>query len=239
MDTQWLMAMVTGVVCGVIFAAPVGPMGLLAFLKIAEGRVREGWLLGLGSCVGEGLTAMLAAYGALKARLWLERVVESELLHVWPGARAALVWVTRPEVLWLTLAVLLSGLAYAVWRKRHAPLEAHRGDAGGSWRALGLSLVATVLHPGNLAVFTVVFVWVNHHYGLALNGPYVHLLLAAGVVLGAGAIWAAALVLVQRNIQRLHLDVWTVRLRYMLIVVLMLSAGAAVVEAARAVLRAA
>lgn len=233
MDHHLLLAVITGMVCGVLFAAPVGPMGLLAFLKVAEGRVRTAWILGVGSCLGEGVTALMAAIGAGNVKHWLEHVLAHGVLVAWPGLRQLLAITVQPRFAWAALALLLAGLAYAVWLKRHAPYHPEARPTDETWRAFGLSIIATVLHPGNLAVFTVVFIWVTHHSGLQLAAPGVHVGLAGGVVAGALLIWAAALLLVQRYVNRLDLTVWTVRMRYALVVVLGMSAAGAAWEALR------
>ena len=60
---QWILLPLAGVLIGVVVAAPIGPVNLIVIRRTLAHGLLNGFLVGLGAAVGDGVFAAITAYG--------------------------------------------------------------------------------------------------------------------------------------------------------------------------------
>jgi hypothetical protein len=98
----------------------------------------------------------------------------------------------------------LGGYLLLTARQPAPPLK----DTAGLWMSFG----ATLLHPANLLAFGLAFKWLDGQ-GLVIDGMVDRLLLTAGVLGGAVAIWSLVIEVAKRMGENVKLGRFQVRLK--------------------------
>lgn len=60
---QWFLLPLGGVLIGVVVAAPIGPVNLIVIRRTLAHGLINGFLVGLGAAVGDGIFAVITAFG--------------------------------------------------------------------------------------------------------------------------------------------------------------------------------
>ena len=194
-----------GIVCGLLMTAPVGPMGTLALMKLAEGKPRDAKLVALGAVGADVTVAFIVSLG-----LGLLGTLADILLPE---------WLVDTGVVWAMAGVLLLVLAVKVVQWPANPKNGVEDD-GRNWGLL--SYMFTLGHPGNYASFAAAFAWLHsavayEHLGdtwLAALVPPV------GVAIGGGAFWYGFLLAGRRLLRRISPQTMLRGLRWLLAVML-------------------
>lgn len=189
-----LAVILAGFVVGLVMSAPLGPMAALAALRWSEGARKAAVGVAGGVCFGDAILALFA------------------LVMMGVGERLGL---GVPDMLAKIVGVVALG-GIGVWLLVTAKRKVKPAEAGHD--VVGAVLV-TLLHPGNIGAFGVMFlIWLPKvgvdAGGLGVAGAFVLVLACcAGMVAG----WAAFLWLVNRLVVRFgrpteRVRVWMARI---------------------------
>lgn len=206
----WVWAMLSllgaGFLCGLAMSAPVGPMGILALIKMAEERPHEARAIAFGAAAADATLAAVVCWGVAAVGFWLAGVFWDTL----PEKLTALA--LAPRVLWSAAALVLVTVAVqiAFFEKRQAMLfnAEHR-----SWWMVGYG--ATLGNPGNFVGFAVWYGWLSSTMGAA-HGWLVKLVPPFGVAAGAATAWLLFLAVAPSLLRRMPVDKVMAALRYAL-----------------------
>ncbi len=174
-----LIVIMAGFVVGLVMSAPLGPMAALAALRWSEGAKRAAIGVAGGVCFGDAMLALFA------------------LVMMGVGERLGL---GVPDIVAKGVGVVALG-GLSLWLLCTAEREVKPAEAGHD--VVG-AVVVTLLHPGNIGAYGVMFlVWLPKvgvdAGGLGVGGASVLVLACcAGMVAG----WAAFLWLVNRLVVR-------------------------------------
>jgi threonine/homoserine/homoserine lactone efflux protein len=160
-----------GCLISLILAAPFGPQGALAVVHALAGRHRHALAVAGGACVADAVLIALARYPAT--------------LHD----------VIHPAVLSGSVAVILVGMAYVLWRQATPTPAPHTWGSVGASFSFGLG--HTVMHPANLAAYTVALGWVMAQNYLPQHNLNIGALMVGSLV-GSVIVWAGVLLLARR-----------------------------------------
>lgn len=173
---EHFLLMAAGLMIGVVVAAPVGPVNLICIRRtLAFGRL-NGFLSGTGAALGDGVFALVVAFGLTAV---------SGFLRGWEA------WI-------LSLGgVLLIGMGvhtyfanprpYAEAANTRPPVKER---AGGLFSAFASTFLLTVTNPATMAGFVALF------SGLGLGGEtmtYGRAALLVGAVIAGSALWWLAI----------------------------------------------
>ena len=159
-------ALVRGLLVGVLVAAPIGPMALLAIRRTLDRGFADGLASGLGIATADGVYAAVAGFGLT--------VVSGPLL-----AHASAVQLGGGAlIVALGLRGLLSGSEGAA---------AGAGDHGGLLAAYGSCLALTLANPPTLLSFAALIAAL----GVLASDARTAAAFASGVFLGSTAWWTA------------------------------------------------
>jgi len=211
--TDWIVLLAAGMLCGAMLSAPVGPVGVLALLKLARGMRRTAWALALGAICGDSLIAVCTGLGV---------GVGGELLQT-----AVPRWLKDPALLRHLAALLLLFFA-AVMLQPHEELHlpTHKRRA---WATVGFA--AALTNPGNLAAFAAAFAWLHAVVREDRMGVAGHIVPVVGVVAGAAGFWWIFLTFGERLVARVPRDALVLWLRRGLALLLAAMAAAALLAA--------
>lgn len=208
--------LVSGVICGVMVSAPVGPVGVLALMRLAEHKPREAHAIAFGAVLADLSAAFVASIGV--------NVVVHWLLGLLPD------WLVDARVVGTVGAFLLLMLAVEIISER-PPKPNRRVVEHRSWWVVGFA--AAMGNPGNFAAFAAAFAWL--HGVFDLSGLRAHVLLLAGVLAGAAGCWTLFMWLAERFLSGTRMgkrlvDKLVKWLRWLLAALLVMTAVGAVVH---------
>jgi threonine/homoserine/homoserine lactone efflux protein len=198
-------ALLRGLLIGVVVAAPVGPMALLAIRRTLDRGFRSGFASGLGIASADGLYAGVAAFGLTAVSGLL--LTHARLVQLAGGALIVLLGVRALR-------------APAATRPAEAPSPTGLASAYVSCLAL------TLANPPTILSFIALFAGV----GVVTSGRPAAVALVAGVFIGSAGWWLVLTGGVVAARSRLDLT-WRVRLTRTAALAMMLL-GAAVAFAA-------
>ena len=179
-------ALLRGFLIGVVVAAPVGPMALLAIRRTLDGGFPSGLASGLGIATADGLYAAVAAFGLTAASGLL--LSQARAVQLVGGA--------------LIIALGVRGLlSPAATRPADAP------SPTGLASAYGTCLALTLANPPTILSFAALFAGV----GLVAAAPVAAAALVAGVFIGSATWWLVLTGAVTRLRSRLDAT-WRARL---------------------------
>jgi threonine/homoserine/homoserine lactone efflux protein len=158
-----------GIAAGLAVTMPLGPVNLTVIRAALRGGMGGGLAAALGSILGDGLFALIAAFGAR----WIEEIILSY---------------ETPLQIAGGLFLIVLGVLAANRHVRDAELAIDDRSRGSYLRAAFTCFILTITQPGALVGFFAVF------GGLAgemdLNAaPYRPLNVVAGITLGAVVWW--------------------------------------------------
>ena len=137
-----LILISTGIVIGLIVAAPIGPVNLICIRRtLAYGPI-NGFYAGLGAALGDGIFAIVTAFGLTAVSQWIE------------GYSTPLT---------LLGGVMLLGFGVHIFRSdvsllRDAEADATRESGGSSLvRTIASTFALTITNPATLFGFTALF----------------------------------------------------------------------------------
>ena len=171
-------AFLRGVLAGLLVAAPVGPMALLAIRRTLDRGLPSGIASGLGIATADGILAALAALGLSAATSLL-------LAHARPVQAAG-----------GAVMIVIGGLGL---RAPQATAERRAADPAGLLAAYGSCLLLTLANPPTLLTFLALLAGA----GLLRAGDADRAALVAGVFAGSAGWWLALTAGVARAGRRL------------------------------------
>lgn len=192
---DWLRVVGAGLLIGLAVAAPIGAVNLICVRRtLAFGRL-NGFLAGLGAAVGDGLFAIVVAFG-------LSTIAD---------------FVMRNE-LWLRLAGGLFLIAWAVRTYFSDPAATRITGPRASWaegavdlpHTVAATFALTVTNPATLIAFTAIMAGLANELGYHRT-PAAAILLVVSVTAGSALWWF----LLSHVVGRLHgqiSDQWLRRL---------------------------
>lgn len=173
-------ALLRGFLIGVVVAAPVGPMALLAIRRTLERGFPSGFASGLGIATADGLYAAVAAFGLT--------IISGFVL-----SQARLVQVVG--------GVLVIGLGVRALLAPAATRAAKAGSPRGLGAAFASCLGLTLANPPTILSFAAIFAGV----GLVTSGRGTAAVLVVGVFIGSAAWWLGLVGATSRLRSRLDL----------------------------------
>jgi threonine/homoserine/homoserine lactone efflux protein len=179
-------ALLRGLLIGLVVAAPVGPMALLAIRRTLERGFLSGLASGLGIATADGVYAAVAAFGLTAVSGLL--LSHARVVQLAGGALIVILGVR-------------SLVAPAATRPAEAPSPAGLASAYGSCLAL------TLANPPTILSFVALFAGV----GVVTAGRAAAAVLVVGVFIGSAAWWLLLTGAVTRARSRLDAT-WRVRL---------------------------
>ncbi|WP_374763706.1 LysE family transporter [Yunchengibacter salinarum] len=160
-----------GVLIGYVLSVPVGPVNILVLQRSLNDHAMRGFLIGMGAALGDGIYAVLAAFGLGAAKRF---VLDHQITVT------------------LIAALLLFGFAVRIWRARPNPAPPP-GPVRGVKRSMLAAFFLTMGNPGVFVGFLtaygvagVVVLPFQAQGAAALGGA-----LGLGVFFGAAAWWAS------------------------------------------------
>lgn len=158
--------LVTGLIGGLVIAAPVGPIGMLCIRRsVSDGRV-VGFFCGLGAATADACYGAIAAFGLTAVRRTL-----------------------LADEIWLQLfgGLALVGIGIATFRERPSAPDNRLGAPPNLRMAYASTMLLTFMNPMTIVSFLAVFAGVG--LGTAAGGLASSALLVLGVFLGSVAWW--------------------------------------------------
>ncbi len=167
-----VVLMAAGLMIGVVVAAPVGPVNLICIRRtLAFGRL-NGFLSGTGAALGDGLFALVVAFGLTAV---------SGFLHGWEA------WILSIG------GLLLIGMGVHTYFANPRPFANRPGTrlpsrerGRGLFSAFASTFLLTITNPATMAGFVALF------SGLGLGGEemtYGRAALLVGAVIAGSALW--------------------------------------------------
>ncbi|RME65843.1 MAG: hypothetical protein D6782_05435 [Alphaproteobacteria bacterium] len=179
---NWLYVPI-GMMIGVLVAAPIGPVNLIAINRTLKHGVLHGALAGAGAAMGDGVFALLAGFGLKEF--------------------TALV-MAEQDPLRLVGGTIMIGFAWFVWRAKPR-IDKTQAAPEDTPHLITAVFMMTITNPATLMGFTAIFAaWGFSDIGTRSarqigNGG----LMVAGVVLGSAIWWLALSWLISHLRQRI------------------------------------
>ncbi len=191
-----------GLGLGLLVAAQVGPISLLAIRRVTAYGFGPGFATGLGAASADFMYALaaafgLAALGALLEHLALPLQAAGGAFLVWLGVRA---WIARHRLLRTDAEGEGAGLAH--------PVIGLDRSIGGAYAS---SFLLTMTNPMTIVFFAGVFASLGVAGSSGGGSPWPAVLTAIGVGLGS-ALWMLGLTGVIRLVRDRLTRVWLVRI---------------------------
>lgn len=179
---DWLYVPI-GMLIGVVVAAPIGAVNLIAINRTMKHGLLHGALAGMGAALGDGIFAALASFGL---------TTFTELV------------IAQQDPLRLVGGIILIGFAFFVWRAKPS-LDRVKSTPDDTPHLMVAVFMLTVTNPATLMGFTAIFAaWGFNDVGTRTsehmaNGG----LLVAGVVLGSALWWVTLSYVISHLRQRI------------------------------------
>lgn len=163
--------LIIGLCLGLVFAAPVGPVGLMAAVRAGQGWWRNAYAIAAGATLADALLSMVAVAGV--RMFWFL------------GDSARLAASGAEPIVACTAAFVMITMAWSLWSS--SDMVAREGRA---MMGFGIGFFATVAHPANLAAFAAAYAWLHAYHHVEVNGMIGILIFGGGVLAGASLAWA-------------------------------------------------
>jgi threonine/homoserine/homoserine lactone efflux protein len=159
---------VKGLLIGFIFSAPFGPVQLLCIKRVVNGNIFQGFASGVGASLGNGLYALMAAFGLSFIIQFLQK-----------------------ESFWFKLlgAILLLVMGVYCWGRKmnYEELQSKEVSSKHIGEALTTAFFLNIANPLTLIVYLGIFsgfglAYANHNFYAATS-------LVIGVTMGAALWW--------------------------------------------------
>lgn len=176
MDVLWLI--LSGVGMGLVAAIPIGPVNIICIRRTFAFGPVNGFASGMGGVLGDGIFAMISAFGLTWAAQWIQ------------GYAVGIELVGGLMMLFFGWHAIKAGVPPDRMAEE-APPEAEKSRDGGSlFKAIASTFALTITNPATLLFFTGMFAGVGSLAGS--SGDFADAqLMVAGVMLGSALWWLA------------------------------------------------
>jgi threonine/homoserine/homoserine lactone efflux protein len=172
---EWVQLVLGGIGIGLVAAAPIGPVNLICIRRVLTFGTLNGFLAGTGAALGDGLFALVVAFGMTAVSGTIE------------GWSLWLRFVGAAVLIGMGLRTLLVPPPHIAQAELEGPPRERKRDLAA---AIGSTFVLTVTNPATLFWFVAVFSSVS---GLAIGSggaDYISAsVLVAAVVIGSALWW--------------------------------------------------
>lgn len=175
--------LIIGMCLGAVFAAPVGPVGLMAAVRAGQGWWRNAYAIAAGAALADTVLSVVAVAGV--GMFWFI------------GDSARLAASGAEPIVACAAAIVMITMAWSLWSS--SDMVAREGRA---MMGFGIGFFATVAHPANLAAFAAAYAWLRAYHHVQVIGMLDVLVFGGGVLLGASLAWSGFMVALRWLLQR-------------------------------------
>jgi threonine/homoserine/homoserine lactone efflux protein len=173
---DWLILVISGIVIGMVVAAPLGPVNLICIRRtLAYGRT-NGFLSGTGSALGDGVFALVVAFGLTAIASLIQDY--AQILQLIGG------------LILVAMGVRTYYTGPGAWRKAEGRVPAKLESdylGGGLGGTISSTFLLTVTNPATLLAFIGIFS--SHGKVLTEDATYGSAAILVGAVVLGSLLW--------------------------------------------------